>query len=159
LTEREIPGEPKKKIIPRDSKVEVFDLNFSYNGAVTVLDFGTYAGGIPKRRKIVTGLNIEKPLTVEKFEARLAEILWFKSPMLRHVDYIREWGKKTARAVRNHEVFIGMPSAAATESWGPPSDIRTNEIAGKKQEQWVYKEPQRTRYIYITDGMVTKWEE
>lgn len=151
LTERETPGEPKKKIVPRDTKVTIVDLNFAYSGAVTVDD--------PKRRKIVTGLEIEGPLSVEKMEARLADIMWFKSPMLRHVDYIRMWGKRTARAVVNHEVFIGMPREAALESWGIPHKINTNEIGGKNEEQWVYKEPLKSRYIYVIDGKVSKWED
>lgn len=151
LTEREVPGEPKKRIIPRDTKIKIVDLNFAYNGAITVHD--------PKRRKIVHGLDIERPLSVEKIEDKLDEILWFKSPMLRHVDYIRMWGKRTARAVRNHEVFIGMPEEAALESWGIPTKINTNEIGGRREEQWVYKQPLRSKYIYISGGKVTKWEE
>lgn len=151
LAERETPGEPKKHVAPRDTKVEIIDLNFAYNGAVTVLD--------PRRRKIVHGLEIERPLSVEKFDERMDDILWFKSPMLRHVDYIRSWGKRTARAVREHEVFIGMPREAALESWGIPTKINTNEIGGKNEEQWVYKEPRKSRYIYIIDGKVTKWED
>jgi hypothetical protein len=151
LTERETPGEPKKRIAPRDTKIEIVDLNFAYNGAVTVID--------PRRRRIVHGLEIERPLTVEKFEAKMDDILWFQSPMLRHVAYIRKWGKKTARAVRNHEVFVGMPREAALESWGIPTKINKNEIGGKNEEQWVFKEPRKSRYIYIIGGKVTKWED
>ena len=151
LTERETPGEPKKKIVARDTKIEILDLNFAYNGAVTVVD--------SKRRKIVAGLEIERPLSVEKIESRLDELLWFKSPMLRHVDYIRKWGKRTARAVVNHEVFIGMPSEAAMESWGTPTKVNTNEIGGRNEEQWVYKELLKSRYVYIVEGKVSKWED
>ena len=151
LTEREVPGERKKRVALRDTKIEIVDLNFAYNGAVTVHD--------RKRRKIAHGLDIERPLTVEKYEAKLDEILWFKSPMLRHVDYIRWWGKRTARAVRNHEVFIGMPREAAHESWGAPTIINTNPIGDKKEEQWVYKGALKSRYIYIVEGIVSKWEE
>lgn len=151
LTERETPGEPKKRVAPRDTKVEIINLNFSKNGAVTVLD--------PRRRKIVHGLEIERPLSVEKIEAKMDDILWFDDPMMRHVRYIRQWGKRTARAVRNHEVFIGMPREAALESWGTPTKINTNEIGGKNEEQWVFKEPRKSRYVYIIGGKVTKWED
>ena len=37
LTEREIPGEAKKQIVLRDSKIEIVDINFVFNGAVTVM--------------------------------------------------------------------------------------------------------------------------
>lgn len=159
LTEREVPGEPKKKIVPRDTKVEIFDLTFSYTGAVTVIDKGTYGGNIPKRRKITHGLHIERPMTVDKVETKLAQLFWFKDPTLRQIDYIRDWGKKTARAVVDHEVFIGMPADAAIESWGIPTDIRTSVIGGRDEEQWAYKEAQRTKYIYIIHGKVSKWDE
>lgn len=151
LTERETPGEPKKKVAQRDTKVEIYDLNFAYNGAVTVID--------ERRRKIVHGLEIERPLTVGKIEEKMNETFWFDDPTIRHVQYIRKWDKRTARAVRNHEVFIGMPREAALESWGYPDKINRNEIGGKNEEQWVYKEQRKSRYVYIIDGKVTKWED
>jgi hypothetical protein len=153
LTEREIPGEAKKQIVLRDTKIEIVDLKFSYNGAVSLMD--------PKRKKIVHGLKIEPPLSVEKIDARLAELMWFKSPMLRQVDYIRAWGKRAARAVINHEIFIGMPVEAALESWGIPTEIRRNEIGGEIEEQWAYRQSKRPKYIYVRlpKGIVTKWEE
>lgn len=154
LTEKETPGEPKKQIIPRDSKVEIIDLNFAYSGAVTVDDLRSR-----RKRRIVAGLDVERPLTVEKIEERLHELFWFDDPTTRHVAYIRKWGKKTARAVVNHEVFIGMDREAALESWGIPTKVNTNEIGGKTEEQWVYKEPTRSKYIYILDDIVSKWEE
>jgi len=151
LTERQVDNEPKKKVIPIDSRVEIVDLNFVYNGSVTIED--------SKRRYIVAGLHCEKPLSVEKIEARLADMMWFQSPLLRHVDYIRMWGTRTARAVVNHEVFIGMQSEAAIESWGIPTTVRTSDIGDTTEEQWVYKMPLKSRYIYIKEGKVTKWED
>ncbi len=153
LTEKEIPGESKKKIVLRDSKIEIVDLTFSYNGAVTIMD--------SKRKRIVHGLDIETPLSVEKIESRLGELMWFESPMLRQVAYIRKWGKRAARAVINHEIFIGMPVEAALESWGIPTQIRSNEIGDEVEEQWAYRQSKRPRYIYISKnkGIVTKWEQ
>jgi len=150
LTERETQGEPKKKVIPIDTKISIVDLNFVYSGSVTLED--------AKRRYIVAGLDVEEPLSVEKIEARLADMMWFKSPMLRHVDYIRKWGTKTARAVVNHEVFVGMAADAAQESWGIPSTIRESDIGDIKEYQWVYKMTLKSKYIYIKEGIVTKWE-
>ena len=73
------------------------------------------------------------------------ELFWFKDPVLRHVDYIRKWGSKTARAVVNHEVFIGMSAEAAKESWGVPATVNMNEIGGKVNEQWVYPTGKKNR--------------
>ena len=152
LTEREeVPGEPKKRIILRDTKVTIVEFFFVYNGAITVDD--------PKGKRISVALNIERPLTVEKIEERMNEIFWFKDPTLRHVEYIRKWGKKTAQSVINHEVFAGMPADAAQESWGIPDEVRVSEIGSEKEEQWVYKESKRSKYIYVINGKVGRWEE
>lgn len=138
--------------VARDTKVKIVDVNLALNGAVTV--------ELPKKRKkIVHGLEIERPLSVEKVEERMNDIFWFKDPVMRQVDYIRKWGSKTARAIRDHEVFIGMPAEAALESWGVPEKVNVNEIAGKKNEQWVYPVGKRSKYIYIIDGKVSKWED
>jgi hypothetical protein len=141
----------QRGVVQRDTKVEIADLDFHMNGSVTVRG--------PKRKKIVQGLDIERPLTVEKIEAKLNEIFWFKSPMLRQVDYIRAWGKKTGRAIRNHEVFVGMAAEAARESWGIPTEIISHEIGDQTEEQWIYRVGNRSRYIYMVNGKINKWED
>lgn len=152
LTEREeAPGEPKKRVVLRDTKITIINMNFSYNGAITIED--------PKNRRIEVALNIERPLTVEKIEDRFDELFWFNDPVLRQVEYIRKWGKKTARSVMDHEVYAGMPAEAARESWGIPDEIRVSEIGSEQEEQWVYKEGKTSKYIYIIGGKVGRWEE
>jgi len=141
----------QRGVIQRDTKVEIIDLDFHMNGSVTVRG--------PKRKKIVAGLNIERPLTVPKMEAKLNEMFWFKSPMLRQVDYIRKWGSKTARAIRNHEVFVGMAAEAARESWGIPTEVISHEIGGQTEEQWIYRVGNRSKYIYIVNDKINKWED
>lgn len=152
LTERTSSGnEPKKRVVPRDSKVTVIDINFAYNGAVTLDD--------PKGKRIVAALGCERPLTPEGIETRLGGIFWFDDPTIRHVDYIRKWGKKTARSVMNHEIFPSMPAEAARESWGVPNEIVVNEIGSEKEERWKYKEGKRTKYIFVIGGVVGRFEE
>jgi hypothetical protein len=153
LTERaDSPTEPKKKVIPRDTKVTIIDLNLVYSGAVTVDD--------PKGKRVVVALNCERPLTTEIIETRLGRVFWFDDPTIRHVDYIRKWGKKTARSVVNHEVFAGMPAEAAQESWGIPDEITVSgEVASEKEERWSYKEGKRVKKIFILGGVVGRWEE
>lgn len=141
----------RRGVAPRDTKVKIIDLDFHWNGAVTIQT--------RKRKKLVYGLELPRPLTVESIEDKLHEIFWFKSPLLRQVAYIRKWGKRTARAIRNHDVFIGMPAEAALESWGLPTKINSHEIAGKQEEQWVYKVGKHSKYIYVIDKKVTKWED
>ena len=152
LTERvDSPNEPKKKVIPRDTKVTIVDLNLVYSGTVTVDD--------PKGKRIVAGIKCERPLTVDGVEKRLQEIFWFEDPTIRHVEYIRKWGKKTARSVVNHEVFAGMPAEAARESWGIPDEVAVNEVANEKEERWTYREGKRSKKIFIIQGVVGRWEE
>jgi hypothetical protein len=137
--------------VQRDTKVRIINMDFHMSGAVTVEG--------AKKKKVVHGLNLERPLTVEKIDNKMAEIFWFKSPMLRQVDYIRMWGKKTGRAIHNHEVFIGMSGDAALESWGIPTETKVFEIGGQKEEQWIYKVGTRNRYIYIVNNTITRWED
>jgi hypothetical protein len=138
--------------IPRDTKVKIVDVDMHFTGAVTVETF-------KKHKRYVHGLDIPRPLTPEKIHEVMDDLFWFKDPTLRQVDYIREWGKKTARAIVAHEVFVGMPADAAQESWGVPAKKNVNEIGDKREEQWVYPVAKRSKYIYIIDGKVSKWED
>jgi hypothetical protein len=138
--------------IPRDSKIKIIDLDMHFTGSVSV-------ESIKKDKRIVHGLDLERPLSEEKIRAGMDDIFWFKDPTLRQVDYIRKWGKKTARAVMTHEVFVGMNAEAAAESWGVPAKTNVNEIGDKREEQWVYPVGKRSKYIYIIDGKVSKWED
>jgi len=138
--------------IPRDTKVKIIDMDMHFSGAVTVET-------LKKRKRYVHGLDIPRPLSPEKIHEAMDDLFWFKDPTLRQVDYIREWGKKTARAIVAHEVFVGMTAEAAEESWGVPTKKNINEIGDKREEQWVYPVAKRSKYIYIIDGKVSKWED
>jgi hypothetical protein len=138
--------------IARDTKVTIVEVGMHYTGSVTVQT-------LKKRNRVRHALDIERPLTPEKLHARMGELFWFKDPVLRQVDYIRKWGKKTARAIVAHEVFIGMTAEAATESWGVPEKKNVTEVGGKVSEQWVYPAGKRNKYVYILDGKVSKWED
>jgi hypothetical protein len=138
--------------IPRDSKIKILDLDMHFSGSVKVET-------MKKNKRIVHGLDIVEPLSPEKIHSAMDDIFWFKDPTLRQVDYIRKWGKKTARAIIAHEVFVGMPADAAQESWGVPAKMNVNEVGGKKNEQWVYPVGKRSKYVYIIDGKVSKWED
>jgi len=138
--------------IPRDTKIKIVGLDMHFTGAVTVET-------LKKRKRIVHGLDIETPMSADKFHVALDDVFWFKDPTLRQVDYIRKWGKKTARAIVTHEVFVGMSAEAAMESWGAPAKKNTSDIGGKQNEQWVYPVGKRSKYIYIIDGKVSKWED
>ncbi len=140
--------------IPRDQKVKIVDVGMYMQGSVTIQT-------LKKKNRVRQGLELERPLTKEKIDAALAELFWFDDPVLRHVAYIRKYGKKTARAIMEHEVFVGMPAEAAMESWGTPAKRNTSDIGGSVNEQWVYPTGQanKSRYIYIIAGKVSRWDE
>ena len=140
--------------LPRDLKVRIVDVAMVYEGTVTVQT-------LQKKNRVRQGLNIERPLNKEKIDAALAELFFFEDPVLRHVSYIRKYGKKTARAIMEHEVFVGMPSDAALESWGTPAKKNTNSINDVVNEQWIYPSAvaNKNRYIYIANGKVLRWDE
>ncbi len=141
-------------IIDRDIKVKIVGLDMHWKGAVTVEG--------PKRRRIRHGLNLERPATMEAFEMSMNRLFWFKKPEYRYRMNLRKYGKKMAKAIYNHEIFKGMKRAAALESWGYPEEMKSNELGGVLDEQWIYIDPTqkiRKRYLWLRDGLVDKWEE
>ena len=141
-------------VIDRDVEVTIVDIDFHWSGAVTVQG--------PGRDKIRHGLDIERPITIEKFNARMNRLFWFEKPDKRYRMNLRKYGKRTAKAIYNHELFKDMSKDAALESWGYPDEMNEREISGSVQEQWIYKDPRQNnkkRYIYIVDGNVDRWEE
>ncbi|HEX5132750.1 MAG TPA: hypothetical protein VFX92_09715 [Candidatus Krumholzibacteria bacterium] len=140
--------------IPRDEKVRIVDVDMHYEGAVTVAT-------LHKKNKVRQGLSLERPLSQEKIDGALEELFWFEDPVLRHVAYIRKYGKKTARAIMDHEVYVGMAAEAALESWGNPARRNVSDIGGSTNEQWVYPTAtaNKNRYIYIIGGKVSRWDE
>jgi hypothetical protein len=140
-------------IIDRDVKVEIIALDTHWNGAVTVRG--------PDRKKITHGLDLERPLTVEKLEGKLNQLFWFKDPEYRYRMDLRTYGKRTAKAIFNHELFKGMKREAALDSWGYPDEMKENELGGVLNEQWIYFDPRQNkkRYVWLVDNLVDKFEE
>lgn len=141
-------------VIDRDVEVKIVSLDMHWNGAVGVKG--------PNKKLVRHNLNLERPLTREKFDEAMNRVFWFKKPDYRYRMNLRSFGKRTARAIRNNELFKGMVREAALESWGYPDEMKTSDIGGVHQEQWIYRDPrQRTkkRYIFIVEGEVDRWEE
>jgi len=139
--------------IPGDTKVKITAIGMVYDGTVTVRT-------LRRKNKVVQALGLAPPLSAKKIRARLTELFWFDDPVLRQVSYIRRWGKKMARAIMAHEVYIGMTAEAAIESWGYPGKKNINEVGNDKLEQWIYPAGNgKKKYIYVRDGKVYKWDE
>ena len=117
--------------IPRDEEVTVVDVAMHYKGSVTVQT-------MKKKNRIVQGLEIERPLNPEKIDVRMKELFWFDDPTIRHVNFIRKYGKKTAQAIMDHQLVKDMTAEAAMDSWGPPVTKEVNEQGGKVYAKWVY---------------------
>jgi hypothetical protein len=141
-------------VIDRGTEVEIVELDLHWGTAVGVRG--------PNKRKYRHALNLERPVTREAFEQAMSRLFWFDDPDKRYRMNLRAYGKRTARAIRDNELFKGMSREAAIESWGWPDEMLSNDIGNVLSEQWIYKDPrQRTkkRYVWLIDGEVDKWEE
>ncbi len=140
--------------IDRDVEIKIVGLDLHWSGAVTVEG--------PDRRRLRQALDLERPLTMSAFEEKMKRLFWFKHPDYRYRMNLRSYGKKTAKAIYNHELFKGMKRDAALESWGFPDEMNSTDVGERLQEQWIYRDPRqkgKKRYLYITDGLVDSWEE
>jgi len=141
-------------IVDRDTKIKIIRLDTHWTGSVTVEG--------PNRRRVTHGLGLDRPLTMQAVEEKLNRLFWFSEPEYRYRMNLRKYGKKTAKAVFEHQLVKGMKREAALESWGYPDEMKSVDVSGKLQEQWIYKDVRQTtkkRYIYIIDGLVDSWEE
>ncbi len=141
-------------VVDRGTEVEIVELDLHWGTAVGVRG--------PNKRKYRHALELERPVTKEAFDVAMERLFWFDKPEKRYRMNLREYGKRTARAIRDNELFKGMNRDAAIESWGWPDEMLTNDIGGVVSEQWIYKDPrQRTKkkYVWLVDGSVDKWEE
>lgn len=141
-------------VIDRDTKVKFVTLDLHWTGSVTV--------EAPNRHRITHGLNLERPLTKQAIEEKMDRLFWFADPDKRYRMNLRRFGKKTAKAVFEHQIFKGMKRDAALESWGYPDEMKSTDIGGRLEEQWIYKDVRqktKKRYVFIVEGQVDNWEE
>ena len=141
-------------VIDRDIKVKIISLDTHWTGSVMVEG--------PNRHRLTHGLGLERPLTMQAVEEKLNKLFWFTKPEYRYRMNLRKYGKKTAKSIFEHQLFKGMKREAALESWGYPDELKSVDLSGKLEEQWIYKDiRQKTkkRYVYIIDGFVDTWEE
>lgn len=147
--------------IPRDEEVKIVDVAMHYKGSVTVQT-------LKRKDKIVQALELDRPLSPAKIDTKLADLFWFDDPTIRHVNFIRKFGKKTAQAIMDHQLFAGMSAEAAMDSWGPPISKQVNEMGDLINERWIYPTdtPKKTKALDLQgpkdapDKLVVKrWDE
>ncbi len=141
-------------VIDRDTQVKIITLDLHWTGSVIVEP--------PNHHRITHALNLERPLTVAAVNERMNKLFWFTKPEYRYRQNLRKYGKKTAKAIYEHQLFKGMNRDAALESWGYPDEMKSSDIGGQAQEQWIYKDTRRKdkkRYVYIVENNVSSWEE
>lgn len=141
-------------VIDRDTKVKLVSLDLHWTGSVTVKG--------PNKRNITHGLGLERPLTMTAVEEKLNKLFYFTDPEYRYRMNLRTYGKKTAKAIFDRQLFKGMKRDAAIESWGYPDEMKSVDLSGQLEEQWIYKDVRqktKKRYVYIKDGQVDNWEE
>ena len=141
-------------VIDRDTKVKLVSLDMHWTGSVTVRG--------PNKRNITHGLYLERPLTMVSVEEKLNKLFFFTEPEYRYRMNLRTYGKKTAKAIFDRQLFKGMKREAALDSWGYPDEMKSVDLSGSTQEQWIYKDVRqknKKRYVYIVEGQVDTWEE
>ncbi len=140
--------------IARDEKVKIVDVGMFKAGSVTVET-------LKKKNRVVQGLSLGKPLTEAKIDSSLAEYFWFEDPTLRHVRFIREFGKDNAKLIMTHDLVAGMGPEAALASWGKPASTERNERNGVVQERWRYPTATAGRFrdIVFENGKVKSWDQ
>jgi hypothetical protein len=141
-------------VIDRDTKIKLVSLDMHWAGSITVRG--------PNRRNITHALNLERPLTMVSVEEKLNKLFFFTKPEYRYRMNLRKFGKKTAKAVFDRQLFKGMKREAALESWGYPDEMKSVDLSGKLEEQWIYKDVRqknKKRYVYVIEGQVDNWEE
>ena len=141
-------------VIEQDKKLKIVELDLHWQGALGVRG--------PDGRKYRHALNLERPLTREKYEEAIHELLWFESPEKRYRENLWKYGKEISKAILNHELIEGMSQQAARESWGPPAEKDSVNISGSLQIQWKYVDPRNVKekpYIVFVNGKVTEWSE
>lgn len=66
------------------------------------------------------------------------------------------WPSDAKREVIAGGISIGMTGGMVREAWGEPGRINETLTARGRSEQWVYDaDPERVRYVYLHDGIVT----
>jgi len=141
-------------VVDRDVKVKIVSLDLHWSGSIMV--------ETPNRHRITHALNLERPLTKQAIEEKMNRLFWFQNPEYRYRMNLRKYGKKTAKAIFDHQLFKGMKRDAALESWGYPDEMKSTDIGGRLEEQWIYKDiRQKTkkRYVFIVESQVDNWEE
>jgi hypothetical protein len=83
--------------VPRDEEVTVVDVAMHYKGSVTIQTQAEepHRAGPRHRTPALGGEN--RPAD--------GGALLVRRSIIRHVDFIRKYGKKTAQAIANHELF------------------------------------------------------
>jgi hypothetical protein len=62
------------------------------------------------------------------------------------------WPPSIWSAIENEQVVIGMTAEQARFSWGDPQKINRMTVAGKLQDQWVFRDQ---KYLYFDNGILT----
>jgi hypothetical protein len=62
---------------------------------------------------------------------------------------------RIVRAVREGEIYVGMPAEAAVVSYGTPKYKNFTTTQHGQHEQWVYNDDW---YVYVENGAVTAWQ-
>ena len=100
----------------------------------------------------------EGDLTVAKVKAMLAAVLDFErhSPTVLYSPAVPPEIKK---AIKNHQVIVGMDRDAVLSSKGPPDRRVREERNGAEQEDWIYGLPPHVLFVTFDGDTVVKVQQ
>lgn len=124
-----VQDEKKNLKVEQDQEVRVIALGLQRSGSVTL---ETPNG----RTRVVFPFELERPLTLEHYEAALLDALWFESPETRYTRHKEKYGTRIADAIRDHKILNDMSMDVAYLAWGAPDNI--NAIKRGRDERWEY---------------------
>lgn len=90
-------------------------------------------------------------LTVDQVKGLLSSVLDFerKSPT---VLYSPQYPPEIKKAIKNHQVIVGMDHDAVLSAKGPPDrKVREDKPDGSEEEDWIYGSPPHILYV-VFDG-------
>ncbi len=71
-----------------------------------------------------------------------------------------KYGEKDAQRIINMQIWIGMTSEMAIDSWGHPDDINKTVLENNIREQWIYRKLNSNDvYLYFDNEVLTSWQD
>ncbi|MBL7471198.1 SH3 domain-containing protein [Robertkochia sediminum] len=84
----------------------------------------------------------------------------FDHTMARKLEILtKNYGRETAQRIIRKTYWIGMTDQMARESLGHPQSVNRSKGSWGIHEQWVYRERNKTLYLYFENGRLASYQK